>query len=107
PLHSFPTRRSSDLKPYYRYDCMHALCNAHHLRELTYAHEEDAQQWAKAMRDVLLAINEAVTVAGGVLAPDAAALWRRRYRRLLRAAGQDCPEPWAPEVRPRRTRDTR
>src|SRR5690606_41457388 len=66
--------------PYFRYDCMHALCNAHHLRELTSAHEEDAQQWAKAMRDVLLAINEAVTVAGGVLAPDAAALWRRRYQ---------------------------
>lgn len=40
-------------KPYYRYDCTHALCNAHHLRELTYAHEEDVQQWAKVMRDVL------------------------------------------------------
>ena len=91
-------------KPYYRYDCVHALCNAHHLRELTYAHEEDAQQWAKAMRDVLLAINEAVTVAGGVLAPKAAALWRRRYRRILRAADQECPEPVAPTGAPKRGR---
>src|SRR5690606_30732545 len=68
------------------------------------AHEEDAQQWAKAMRDVLLAINEAVTVAGGVLAPDAAALWRRRYRRLLRAADKECPEPAAPAGTPKRGR---
>ncbi len=28
-------------KSYYTYHCTHALCNAHHLRELTYAHEED------------------------------------------------------------------
>ena len=37
-------------KPYYQYtDCEHALCNAHHLRELELerAHEQDNQQWAK------------------------------------------------------------
>ena len=35
-------------KPYYRYeDCLHALCNSHHLRELTRAWEQDKQQWAK------------------------------------------------------------
>jgi len=46
-------------KPYYLYRCIHALCNAHHLRELTHAFEEDEQRWAKDMRDLLLAINEA------------------------------------------------
>ena len=37
-------------KPYYRYGCTHALCNAHHLRELTYAEDIDGQQWAKGLR---------------------------------------------------------
>jgi len=31
-------------KPYYRYDCTHSLCNAHHLRELERAWEQDKQQ---------------------------------------------------------------
>jgi transposase len=30
-------------KPYYKYDCNHSLCNAHHLRELTCAYEKDEQ----------------------------------------------------------------
>jgi transposase len=91
-------------KPYYRYGCTHALCNAHHLRELSYAHEEDAQQWAKAMRELLLAINEAVATAGGVLAVTDAASWRRRYRRLLSQADTQCPEPVAPAGPPKRGR---
>ena len=27
-------------KPYFGYACQHGLCNAHHLRELTYQHEQ-------------------------------------------------------------------
>ncbi|WP_415843676.1 DUF6444 domain-containing protein, partial [Vreelandella rituensis] len=35
-------------KPYYRYtECRHALCNAHHLRELIGVWENDQQAWAK------------------------------------------------------------
>jgi len=41
-------------KPYYRYLQMnHALCNAHHLRELTRAWEQDGMSWARDM-DLLL-----------------------------------------------------
>ncbi len=31
----------------------HGLCSAHHLRDLTYVHEEMGQQWAKDMIDLL------------------------------------------------------
>ncbi len=36
-------------KPYYKYPCTHSLCNAHHLRELERAWEQDGQKWAKQM----------------------------------------------------------
>jgi transposase len=40
-------------KPYYTYECTHSLCNAHHLRELTRAWEQDNQKWAKSMKVLL------------------------------------------------------
>ncbi len=54
-------------KSYYRYDCVHSLCNAHHLRELTRAWKQDEQAWAQAMKRLLETINRAVNDAGGVL----------------------------------------
>jgi transposase len=47
-------------KPYYRYDCQHSLCNAHHLRELTRANEQDGQVWAETMRIFLVSLNQSV-----------------------------------------------
>jgi transposase len=54
-------------KSYYRYDCVHSLCNAHHLRELTRAWEQDEQAWAYAMKRLLETINRAVNDAGGAM----------------------------------------
>ncbi len=34
-------------KAYYQYGCTHSLCNAHHLRELTFAWEQDANNGQK------------------------------------------------------------
>ncbi len=43
-------------KPYLSYrECLHALCNEHHLRELKFLHEEQREAWAKQMSDFLLA----------------------------------------------------
>ena len=66
-------------KPYYQYKCIHALCNAHHLRELERAWEQDNQQWAKEMQALLIDIAKAVEDAGGRLAPDESKRWRQRY----------------------------
>ena len=80
-------------KPYYRYDCIHALCNAHHLRELERTWEQDHQRWAREMQALLIEISKAVADAGGCLSPDKADQWRRRYRKLLEKADIECPPP--------------
>ena len=54
-------------KPYFTYDCTHALCNAHHLRELERAWEQDGQTWAQQMKGLLETINGKVIDAGGAL----------------------------------------
>ena len=42
---------------YFNYSCEHVLCNAHHLRELKRAFEDDNQKWAEKMHSLLLAIR--------------------------------------------------
>ncbi len=50
-------------KPYFGYSCLHGLCNAHHLRELIFVHEQHQQDWANHMIDCLLKIKDAVDQA--------------------------------------------
>jgi transposase len=78
-------------KPYFKYSCLHALCNAHHLRELERAWEHDKQNWAKKMQSFLLEINEAVNKAGGSLSEADAIVMVTRYRTILEKAEKECP----------------
>ncbi len=91
-------------KPYYRYDFVHALCNAHHLRELTRAYEQDKQLWAKAMKDLLKTILQSVDEAGGALKFNQAELYRQQYRELLKKAEIECPPPQKTPGKPKRGR---
>jgi transposase len=51
-------------KPYRHYtSCRHALCNIHHLRELTFLEEAYDQAWAKELKAALLEMKSAVEAA--------------------------------------------
>lgn len=80
-------------KPYYKYGGSHSLCNAHHLRELERASEQDNQQWAPHLSDLLKEINNATHAAGGTLEIEVSEHYRKRYRDLLLEADKECPAP--------------
>jgi transposase len=81
-------------KPYRDLACRHALCNAHHLRELTYVFEQMGQSWANRLIEMLIAACQEVTAAGGSLAADRIAHFRSLYREIL--AEGEAANPRAP-----------
>ncbi|MDA3833990.1 MAG: IS66 family transposase [Spirochaetales bacterium] len=80
-------------KPYYSYTCIHSLCNAHHLRELERASEQDNQKWAKEMQQLLVKINTAVEQAGGKLSPEESKKFWKIYRKIIQEGELECPAP--------------
>jgi transposase len=51
-------------KPYWHYnDCRHALCNAHHLRELRYCEQLTGGRWAIELRHLLVEGKKAVAAS--------------------------------------------
>lgn len=80
-------------KSYYRYSFTHALCNAHHLRELTRAWEQDKQVWAKEMAQWLVELNDVVDEAGGILKDNQVDDYRLQYRALLKKGEKESLPP--------------
>ena len=95
-------------KPYFSYDCQHALCNAHLLRELVFLHEQENQTWAKAMIDHLLAIKNAVATARSAnfqAIPDTEkVLIHARYNRIVNEGYTENPRAEPPSGLKRRGR---
>ena len=91
-------------KPYYKLGCTHALCNVHHLRELTRAWEQDDQQWAYDMKELLEKINAEVIDAGGALSGQQAGQYRSQYCKLIQKGEMECPEPTRPNKKGKRGR---
>jgi len=81
-------------KPYRDLACLHGLCNAHHLRELTYVFEEMGQVWAKCLSDLLVEACHEVSVAGGSLTAARIAHYRSAYGCIL--AEGEAANPRAP-----------
>ena len=80
-------------KSYYQYDCQHALCNAHILRELEWSATEDKQKWAKDMSEFLSKLNNKVNEEGGSLSSAKQTYYRKQYRQILQNANDECPVP--------------
>ena len=85
--------------PYFKYPCAHGLCNAHHLRELTFVYEQMKQAWAKDLIDLLLEIKQAVEQARlraeSTLPPASQQGFEQSYDQVL-AAGLALPENQPP-----------
>lgn len=77
-------------KPYAHYDCIHALCNAHHLRELIFIEETTKQGWATEMITLLRAAKvevDASLTSGKTEFPEQrVAYYLGRYQKLLAQA---------------------
>lgn len=87
------------LTAYFQFDnCTHALCNAHHLRELQFVTEQYQQAWAGEMAQLLLDIKAEVaqTVDAMTLPPDRLAYYEARYEALLQAGFDANPPPAIP-----------
>jgi transposase len=78
---------------YWRYDCEHGLCNAHHLRELIFVHEQMQRAWAGEMKQLLLAIKHAVDTAKAQnqtrLENDAIKEYEQRYAAVLQVGAEE------------------
>lgn len=72
--------------PYFSYQqLLHGLCNAHHLRELTYIHEEKKEEWAKEMKNLLIFANEEVKKHAdqGALPPEIILQIEKTYGKVI------------------------
>ncbi len=93
-------------KPYLLYACEHGLCNAHHLRELTFLFEEKNQAWAGKMIDHLLDMNDFVKQQNNApLTQKQKRPWLIKYRKIIAEGWGANPLP-QPEGK-RRTKKTK
>jgi transposase len=80
-------------------DCQHALCNAHHLRELQFVVDQYEQAWAQGMMQLLLDIKAEVDAAlpeQMSLPPERLAHFEQRYDKLIAQGLATNPPPANP-----------
>lgn len=96
-------------RPYYRVATVHALCNAHLLRDLKFLAEKHSQKWANGMAKLLVDIKNAVTKqkesGHSQLQKSDTTRFLRRYSNILNRAEASQPKKGA--ARPKRGRPRR
>lgn len=82
-------------KPYYKYtDMTHALCNAHHIRELQGIIDHDQKAWAKELMALLQEMNTKVNEsANRTLSKAQVKHYRQTYDAILEKAQKESPPP--------------
>jgi transposase len=88
---------------YRQYACLHALCNAHHLRELLYVFESTQQQWARDMMHLLCAAKDEMAARHDhetALSAQRCSQIRTAYLALIERGRADNPEQLRPLDQP-------
>jgi transposase len=92
-------------KSYFTFDnCQHALCNAHHLRELQFVVDQYQQSWAQEMTQLLLDIKaevDATPLHQTALSPQLLAHFEQRYAELIAQGLEANPPPADPPPKKR------
>ena len=88
-------------RSYYAYLCDHGLCNAHHLRELVFVHEQyEKQTWAEQMIECLIEIKTETDRHREKKLPslssDKIKEFEQQYQRILEKGYKENPLPEIP-----------
>lgn len=88
-------------KSYFTFEnCKHALCNAHHLRELQFVFDQYQQSWTQDMIQLLLEIKaeveEITATQGDCLPEERLAFFEQRYDQLITQGLKANPPPEKP-----------
>ncbi len=92
-------------RSYWAYPCQHATCNVQLLRDLTFLWEEQQQEWAQQMKDLLLAMKAAVEQARAEGRSQLHSLevadWQAQYQAVLLQGDAALPHELSPPLRTR------
>ena len=91
---------------YYTYlECVHLLCNAHHLRELIYAAEQYEQVWPtqliQCLLDIKIAVAEAANEGLSSLSEEQLKQFNEQYDEILAQGKAEIPILPAPKKKKR------
>jgi transposase len=95
---------------YFIYECKHALCNEHHLRNLTYIHEQYQQSWAQDLIKLLLDIKKTVAEHKphhDCLSQQMLQQFETRYQQIVNSGYDANPPPDEQSSKPKRGRKKR
>ena len=94
-------------RPYFRYTCEHALCNAHLLRELEGISENFSQKWSVAMQNLLIESLEKIRGTpekAKSLSSEWIQEYEKRYDAILKNGEEENPISINPEQKKKRGR---